>query len=448
MAMLRMDQLRMDMLRGPNPGGSGGPLCPRRERRSVSVDFMPSSRVGVDMAGSFRFEYRPGTILYGREAIAGLDEELARADCSRALVVCGRTVGVTESVIGPVTGGLGDRLAGVFDRTTPEKYLATAVEGAERVAETGADAVVGLGGGSSLDTAKLVSVLASHDRPADDAAREMVADGEVHLPGGDLLPIVAVPTTLAGADLSMVAGTRLALDPDTPDEEVEAAGVSDPGLMQAVAAYDPALFATTPRSVLVESAMNGFNKGIEMVYARDHTAITDATAVHGLRLLRRGLPTLGPDGGEQNLADIVRGIVLVQYGLSTESAYRASLIHAFGHGFSRRYDATQGVAHATLAPHVLRYLFGEVDARRNLLAEAFDVDADAPEAVADTIVERVTTVRDAMGLPARLRRIDGLKQSHFPEIVDAILADSFMANTPPDLDPTAEEIESVLRAAW
>lgn len=401
------------------------------------------------MTESFRFEYRPGAILYGRNDIVDLGDELHRHNLSRALVVCGSTVGSTESVIDPVTDGLDNRLAGIFNQTSPDKYLATAVEGAERVAETDTDVLVGLGGGSSLDTAKLVSVLASHDRPAIEVAREMVADGRVHLPDGDLLPIVTVPTTLAGADASIVAGTRLTLDPDA-DEEIESTGVSDPRLMPKIAVYDPALIETTPSAVLTESAMNGFDKGIEMVYARDHTAITDATAMHGLRLLRRGLPTLGSEAEDKALADIVRGIILVQYGLSTDSTYRASLIHAFGHGFSRRYDTTQGVVHAILAPHVLRYLFEQVNARRELLAQAFDIDSEdkSAGAVANAIVDEVVAVRDAIGLPSRLRSIEGLKQSHYPEITDDILADSFMANVPPDLDPNKEEIESVLRDAW
>jgi alcohol dehydrogenase class IV len=310
------------------------------------------------------------------------------------------------------------------------------------------DVLVGLGAGSSLDTTKLVAVIAGHDRPPEAVAREMVADGAVHLPDGDLPPLVVVPTTLAGADLSVVAGTRLTLDPDRPDEEIAGVGVSDGQLMPVATVYDPTLFEQTPRSVLVESAMNGFDKGVEMIYGRDHTAVTDATAVRGLRLLCRGLPTLGSDA--EAFDDIVRGMILVQYGLSTESTYRASLIHAFGHGFSRGYDVTQGIVHAILAPHVLSYLFEQVGGRRQLLARAFDVETTgrSREEVADAIVAEVTAVRDAMGLPSQLRSIDDLKRSDFPAVVDTILADSFMHNVPAGLDPTREEIADVLDRAW
>jgi len=400
------------------------------------------------MSDSFRFDYQPATVRYGPGVVDALESELARHGYSRALVVCGTTVGQTASVVEPVTQGLGDRLVEVFDRTSADKYLATAVEGAERVQATDADVLVGLGAGSSLDTTKLVAVIAGHDRPPEAVAREMVADGAVHLPDGDLPPLVVVPTTLAGADLSVVAGTRLTLDPDRPDEEIAGVGVSDGQLMPVATVYDPTLFEQTPRSVLVESAMNGFDKGVEMIYGRDHTAVTDATAVRGLRLLCRGLPTLGSDA--EAFDDIVRGMILVQYGLSTESTYRASLIHAFGHGFSRGYDVTQGIVHAILAPHVLSYLFEQVGGRRQLLARAFDVETTgrSREEVADAIVAEVTAVRDAMGLPSQLRSIDDLKRSDFPAVVDTILADSFMHNVPAGLDPTREEIADVLDRAW
>ena len=402
----------------------------------------------LSMSETFRFDYQPGALLYGEAIIDELGTELARHDLNRALVVCGETVGGTEPVVGPVREGPGERLAGLFDRMSANKYLSTAVEGAERVQSEDIDVLIGLGAGSSLDTTKLISVLAGHDQAPAGPVREMVKDGTVHLPSGDLLPIVAIPTTLAGADMSTVAGTRLTLDPDTPDEEIEGVGVSDSRLTPLAGFYDPSLFEHTPTPVLTGSAMNGFDKGIEMLYGRDHTAITDATAAHGVRLLRRSLLTLDDDSPAFD--DIVRGIMLVQYGLSTSSAYRASLIHAFGHGFSRGYDVTQGVVHAILAPHVLSYLFEQVDGRRELLAGAFGVDTSARShaELADAIVDEFTAVRDGMGLPTRLRSIDGLEREDFPSIVETILADSFMQNIPEGLNPAPEEINGVLRTAW
>jgi alcohol dehydrogenase len=88
----------------------------------------------------FEFAYRPGELACRPGCVADLEADCERHGWERALVVCGTTVGSTPAVMDPIRDGLGDRLAGVFDETTPSKYLGTAVEGIER-ART-ADAVV------------------------------------------------------------------------------------------------------------------------------------------------------------------------------------------------------------------------------------------------------------------------------------------------------------------
>jgi len=401
-----------------------------------------------------RFEYDPGVVRFRAGAAADLADELQRHGLERALVVCGSTVGSTPAVIDPVTDGLGDRLAGVFDETTPEKRLGTAYDGLDAAAEVDADALVALGGGSSLDVAKLISVLSADDRDPESVGAELADSGSVSVPEGALLPVVAVPTTLAGADLSAVAGVTVSPDSGLVDERAVPAstdavggGASDPRLMPTATVYDPTLFATTPERILAASAMNGFDKGIETLYARNATPVTDATATRGLGLLADGLRKFGEEGATaETLEPVVEGIWLVQYGISRPDGTTLSMIHAFGHGLTRTYDVQQGAAHAVVAPHVLQYLFERVDARRDLLAQALG----APDAAdpAEAVVESVAEMRDALGLPARLRDVDGPEPEAFPQVAEAIVADSFVANAPPGLDVRTEEIEAVLQDAY
>ena len=404
-------------------------------------------------AHQFEFDYCPGKIVCRPGCATDLGAELDRRGFERALVVCGSTVGSTPEVMDPVRDGLGDRLARVFDETTPEKYLRTAVEGAERVREEDADVLVAVGGGSSLDTAKVVSALTTYDDSPAEAGRRAVERESLPLSDDAApVPIVAVPTTLAGADLSVIAGVKLAMDPDArPDDEFPNGGVGDERLMPTALFYDADLYRTTPRSVLTASAMNGFDKGVEALYTRHSTPVTDGTAVRGLRLLRLGLPTLREDPmDEDDLDDVLAGIVLVQYGVSTPGSYKLSIIHAFGHGFSQDYDAHQGAVHGIVAPHVLRYLFERVDGRRHLLAEAFGIRTDdkTDAEVAEAVVGAVADVRDALGLPDRLRDVDGLSRSDLDDIAQIIVADSLMDTVPSGLDPTADDVEAVLRSAW
>lgn len=99
-----------------------------------------------------------------------------------------------------------------------------------------------------------------------------------------------------------------------------------------------------------------------------------------------------------------------------------------------------------LAAHDLDYLFDRVDGRRDMLAEALGVaDADDP---ARAVVAAVVDVRDELGLPARLRDVPGPDREKLPSVAEDVLADRLLANVPAGLDPTVEDIEAVLDAAW
>ena len=396
-----------------------------------------------DGRNQFAFAYRPGDITCRPGSVTDLDATMARHGWDRALVVCGQTVGSTPAVMDPVREGLGDHLAGVFDETTPEKYLGTAIDGVERARETDADVLVAVGGGSSLDVAKVMATLTTHDADPRDVGERAVEDATLSLADGDPLPVVAVPTTLAGADLSTVAGVTFALGPDV--ERPPSGGVGGDRLMPAALCYDADLVRTTPTGILTASAMNGFDKGIEALYTKHSTPVTDGTAVRGLRLLRSGLPTLRDDPMDPDrLDEVLAGLVCVQYGVSEPGAYKLSIIHAFGHGFSRNYDVHQGVVHGIVAPHVLRYLFEGVDGRRDLLAEALGVDGESAAGVVDAVAE----VRDALGLPDSLRAIDGLERSDLDDVAQRIVDDSLMGTVPDGLNPTMVDVRGVLDAAW
>jgi len=402
-------------------------------------------------ARRFDFDYQPGELRCARGAVEDIGDVLAKRDLDSALVVTGRNVGANRDVMDPVEAGLGDRLAGVFDETTREKYLATGLAVAQRIRKEDVDAIVAVGSGSSLDVAKVASALGSNDDIRAAAERTLESGVVPIADNGVPTPFVAVPTTLAGADLSVVAGVSLSLTPEeTPDEEISSGGISDGRLMPTALVYDLALFETTPRSVLCASAMNGFDKAVECLYSPYSTPVTDGTATHALSLMQSGFETLPQaERSEEKLYESVAGVVLAQYGLSTPNAYRASLIHAFGHGFNG-YGIHQGNAHAILAPHVLDYLFEEVDGRRDLLAKGFGVyDADATEEeLAERVIDAVAGVSDDLGLESRLREIDSLAREDFQSIAETIAEDSFVDNAPAGLSPSAAEIEAVLDAAW
>jgi alcohol dehydrogenase class IV len=401
----------------------------------------------MDLPTPFRFDYQPGVIRFGEGCVAGLADELSAQGIERALVCCGESVGATPEVVDPVEDGLGPRHAGTFAGTSARKTLTEAGAARDAFQRTDADAFLALGGGSALDVAKAATVLTASGQPVDEAASTVADTGTLEIPDGDLPPLVSVPTTLAGADLSQVAGLTA-----TPESggvtEPTGGGVSDRRLMPTALFYDPALFVHTPPSVLAASAMNGFDKAVETLYARNATAVSDATAIHALRLCRDSLPKLGEGTDDPDvLRRAVAGVMLAQYGVSRPDGSTLSLVHAFGHGLTGVSDIQQGAAHAVIAPHALRYLFDHCDGRRDLLAAGFDVDADGPEAVAAGVVRAVEAVRDGLGLPARLRDTV-VPRDRLDEAAAITVDDGFMTNAPADLTPTVEGLRAVLDDAW
>lgn len=418
-------------------------------------------RVGTATYGEsgFRFEYQPATIHFGRGCVSSLTDEFERAGVSRALVVTGTNVGANEEVMGPVREALGDHVVGVFAETTPDKRLATAYEAAETFHEYDADAIVAVGSGSTIDVTGVARVLAGRDVTHEEAAEEL-ADGESDVAGlrvpddADLPPGFRVPTTFAGSALSQASGVEAAPDTDPVDEPLDA-GVSDRRMMAESIHYDPDLVETTPTDVLAGSAMNGLNKPIETLFARNATPITDATALQGLRLCRQGAEALGSDDPDpRKLEQFTLGIVLGRYGTSRPEphgdGHTFSLVHGFGHGFNDIWDGLQGEGHAAFTPAVLRYLFENVNGRRELLAEVLGPAAeDPPEDPAEAVVAGVEAIRDDMGLPERIRDLhDHPPREQLRVAAESTVEDSFTARAPSGLNPTVDDVHAVFEEAY
>ncbi len=393
----------------------------------------------MELTPSFRLDYDSPVIRYGSGAVSTLDSELEELGCSRALVVCGQTVGNRPDVIEPVTDGLGDRLAGVFAGTTPKKRLQTVLDCAEQARDCEADVLVGVGGASSLDLARIASAVLASDRSPAELREELAATATLSVPE-EPIPVVTVPTTLAGGSLSMLGGVS------AEDEETElvGGGVGAPQLMPALAVYDPELVMTTPREILAGSAFNGFNKGVETLYASSRTPVTDATASRGLALLSQGLPTLGADTDPDrwNLETVLQGVVLAQYGASRPEGTTFSVLHALGHSLRVHTGVQLGVAHATITPAALEWLFGEVDGRRDLLADALGVDETETDP-AKGVVGAIRTLRTALGLPTRLRDVDGVDQSMLEEIAQTAAENFLLSNDPPSPSVSPADEQSI-----
>ncbi|RQG99470.1 iron-containing alcohol dehydrogenase family protein [Natrarchaeobius oligotrophus] len=388
----------------------------------------------------FTYDYDGTDILYGRGSIDRIGDSLDDFESDSVLVVCGSNVGSNAAVMEPLHSALADYEVSVFDETTPAKSVATLENAVDRLEVEDPDAIVGIGGGSSLDIARQLSVFAAAERDLS-TFRAAALEGRTlePVPASPLTPVIVVPTTFAGAGLSSGGSIELLSAEDSPTgHALRTCGTCRPQTV----VYDPALYETTPRGTLAGSAMNGFNKGIETLYARSSNPITRTLAGRGLGTVRRAFPTAVDDAGSMESA--VVGSILVQFRRQT------SVIHAFGHGFSYHYPIQQGLIHAVVTPHVLRYVFDRADGNRRATADALGIDVGPmnDDDVAAAIVDDVRALRDSLDLPTRLRDIDAVSRSDFRRIAAFVRDDVPDERAPPGLEPTTDAIERVLHDAW
>jgi len=388
----------------------------------------------------FSYNFTPGTIHFGRTCIEKIGKELKAEGIETVVVVSGKNINENKRLMTHVEGALRKLDYMKFPKTTPEKLLKTAFEGSKMVIENDVDAVVAVGGGSTHDIAQVISVLAARDGKFDDIRSEVISGGLITMPSdtGKLLPVYSIPTTFAGADISIGGGTTI----ERNGRHIEGLVVNEE-LMPAGLFYDPNLFETTPDDILAASAMNGFNKGIEAVYSRNADPITDATAIYGLRYLTASLPDLRTYEMPEVMDRIVTGMILVQYGTSVREEYKFSVIHVFGHEIRYAFDIHQGLVHATVGPVILEWLLENDEEWETLLADGLTEGIHDPEEMVDTVIG----IRDHLELPSRLGDVISMNDKEIRDISRNIKQNTFLEASPESFDPTVDEIETILRKA-
>lgn len=367
-------------------------------------------------------------IRFGSGAVAHLADDVRRLGQQAFLVTGGspeRTADLVADV--PVTGTYA--LAG-----EPTFDDASAAVAAAR--ESGADVVVGLGGGAVLDLAKAVAILAVADGEAIDYA-EVIGAGR-SLPA-EALPFIAVPTT-AGTGSEVTSNAVLA----SPEHGVKVS-LRSLAMLATVAIVDPELTLTCPPLVTAQSGMDALTQCLEPLTSRFANPLVDALATAGLRRASEGLVRAVEDGSDLRAREAMAFCSLMG-GLSLSNAKLGAV-----HGLAGVLGGTTGAAHgaicaALLAPvttanlHALRQREPE-----NPALDAYATAAEALTGERDTaeLVRWLERLQDRLRLPGLTEL--GLRPEQHDAVVDASMRASSMKGNPIDL--TRDELLGVLRAA-
>ncbi|GAA4344092.1 iron-containing alcohol dehydrogenase family protein [Variovorax defluvii] len=369
----------------------------------------------------------------GENALAALPRELDRLGCRRAVVFCGATLSRPGGALALVAQTLGGRMAGAYNGVRGHSPADSAAQGAACIADTKADAVVALGGGSAIVTARAASILAAEDGSAADLCSRIDSEGRTHSPRLDRpkLPQFVLPTTpttacaKAGSAVQAADGERLALfDPKTRARAVF---------------VDHALIATAPAPLVLAAALNALAMAVEGLESARGDFLSDALLIHALRMLMQDLrewkdhPQDAPRRARLVLAAVLSGRGTDQAG--------GGLASVLGHAIGHRSQVANGIVNAIVLPHSMRF---NLPATRDRLWKLRAGLGGAPDA-ADVIGTFDALFYD-LGVPRRLRDT-GLQRADFDAVVADAGADHFLRRNPRHVDDPAQ-LHALLDAAW
>jgi alcohol dehydrogenase class IV len=333
---------------------------------------------------------------------------------------------------------LGARLADVFDGVR-EHSPVPAVEAGRRALERArADAVIAVGGGSAIVTARAAAILLAEDKPPRELCTRREADGRFTSPRllAPKLPQWVVPTTPTTAYAK--AGSAIQ-DPATGDR----LALFDPKTRAQGIFLDPALALTPPAGLVLSSGLNAFAMAVEGLQANFDDPLAEALLAHAARMIAEWLPRArkAPGDAEPRLRLMLAALLSGQGSDYTGGGLAQAMSHAAG----PRSSTANGVVEALLLPHAMRYNAPVTAAGLHRVADALApprADGASPTALAIAAVEEI--LADAE-VPARLRDV-GIARDVLPEIVRHVLGDWSLTHVPRRVGP--DELTELLSAAW
>lgn len=375
----------------------------------------------------------PTRILFGEGAVAELGDEAKRLGGDVALIVTDRGIGAA-GLLEPVTAALD--AAGidhaVFDGISSNPLEAEVLAASDAYADAEASLVVGVGGGSPLDVAKLVRLLATHEGPL---SRYDDAHGGGRHVTEAVPPMIAVPTT-AGTG-SEVGRSGVVTIAETHRKTV----IFSPKLLPDVAILDPVMTATMPALTTAATGFDALTHCVEAFCAKGDHPMADAIALSGVELCAQHLQRAVDDGSDlaargAMLKAAMMGAVAFQKGLGA--------CHSLAHPLSSECGLHHGLANAHCLPAVLDYNRAAVPDRIATVARLLGVNSTDEETLAFECSGAVRAFRRRVGLP------DGLAASEVEETLLPSLADLAFQDVCHQLNPracTAEDLLALYRAS-
>lgn len=308
----------------------------------------------------FTYVSLPSRVVFGAGSVARLAQEVDKLGARRALVLstAGRAADVKR-----IASSLGERFAGLYDKAVMHVPIEVAEDARRTAKELGADCCVAVGGGSTIGLGKAIALTSG-------------------------LPVLAVPTTYSGSEMTWVQGFT---------EGGRKRTQIDPKMLPKTVIYDPELTLGLPPETSAASGMNAIAHCVEALYAKEANPIVSLMAEEGIRALAASLLLIvrNPKDREAR-GEALYGAWLAGMSLNTGIALHHKLCHTLGGTWNLPHAET----HAIVLPHAVRYNRDAAPEAMARIARAIEAE-DAAEGLYDLEVKLGLKMKLAdLGVPA------------------------------------------------
>jgi alcohol dehydrogenase class IV len=357
----------------------------------------------------------PTQMRFGAGRIGELAEACRGLGMTRPLLVTDPGLAalpmVTEAIAANEAAGLP---TGLFSEIKPNPVGQNVDDGIAAYRGGGHDGVIAFGGGSGLDAAKAVALMAGQNRPMWDF--EDVGDNWTRADPDGIAPIVAVPTT-AGTG-SEVGRASVVVNQETETKVI----IFHPKMLPSVVISDPALTVGLPPHVTAATGMDALAHCLEAYCAPGYHPMAEGIAVEGMRLVKTWLPTAYRDGGNLEarahmLAAASMGATAFQKGLGA--------IHSLSHPIGAIYDTHHGLTNAVVMPYVLAFNRGAIEGKLTRLAAWLDL----PDPSFTSVMDWVLALRSELAIAHTLKDI-GVDDARADELSEMAAKDPTAPTNP------------------
>ena len=368
---------------------------------------------------------------HGKGAIAEIAGEVTSRGLKKALVCSDPDLlkfGVTKKVTDVLeAAGIA---YDIYSDIKPNPTIQNVQDGVEALKKSQADCIIAIGGGSSMDTAKAMGIIATNPEFADVRSLEGVAPTK-----NPSLPIIAVPTT-AGTAAEVTINYVI-----TDVEKNRKMVCVDPHDIPVVAIVDPDMMATMPKGLTAATGMDALTHAIEGYITKGAWELSDMFHLKAIEIISKSLR-----GAVENTPEGREGMALGQYiaGMGFSNV-GLGIVHSMAHGLSALYDTPHGVACAIILPTGLEYNKPVAGKRYRAIAEAMGVEGVASmtdDQAADAAIAAVKKLSADVGIPANLNGI--LKEEDVAFLSKSAYADACCPGNP--RETSEEEIAGLYRS--